>query len=157
MRDPLTVVLAEDAALLREGLVGILTRAGHQVRAVEDADALVLATRADPPDIVVTDVRMPPSFSDEGLRAASVIRTENQQVGILVLSQYVADAYLPGLIDAPGSGGVGYLLVVRQLLSRRRQDAPMARLTPRELEVLFGVGVAELFEDDKCCAPGGVG
>jgi DNA-binding NarL/FixJ family response regulator len=161
--DSLTVVLAEDAALLREGLVGILTSVGHDVRAVGDAEALVDAVRTDPPDVVVTDVRMPPTFSDEGLRAAATIRSENDQVGIMVLSQYVADAYLPGLLDAPGRGGIGYLLkdrvgkvaefvdslarvaaggtvidpeVVRQLLSRRRSDAPMARLTPREHEVL---------------------
>jgi DNA-binding NarL/FixJ family response regulator len=112
---------------------------------------------------VITDVRMPPTFSDEGLRAAAEIRAGNDRIGILVLSQYVADAYLPGLLDAPGPGGVGYLLkdrvgnvtefvdsldrvaaggtvidpeVVRQLLSRRRADAPMARLTSREHEVL---------------------
>lgn len=163
MRRPLTAVLAEDAALIREGLAGILTTAGHEVDAVGNADALVDAVRAQPPDVVITDVRMPPDFGDEGLRAASVIRSSNGQVGILVLSQYVADAYLPGLLDAPGPGGIGYLLkervgevtefldtldrvaaggtvidpeVVRQLLSRRRHDAPMARLTPREHEVL---------------------
>lgn len=163
MRRPLTAVLAEDAALIREGLAGILTTAGHEVDAVGNADALVDAVRAQPPDVVITDVRMPPDFGDEGLRAASVIRSSNEQVGILVLSQYVADAYLPGLLDAPGPGGIGYLLkervgevtefldtldrvaaggtvidpeVVRQLLSRRRHDAPMARLTPREHEVL---------------------
>ena len=125
--------------------------------------ALVAAARNDPPDVVITDVRMPPTFSDEGLRAAAEIRAGNDRIGILVLSQYVADAYLPGLLDAPGPGGVGYLLkdrvgkvaefvdsldrvaaggtvidpeVVRQLLSRRRADAPMARLTSREHEVL---------------------
>lgn len=163
MPDQLRIVLAEDAALLREGLVGILTSVGHVVRAVDDADALVAAVRNDPPDVVITDVRMPPTFSDEGLRAAAQIRAGNDRIGILVLSQYVADAYLPGLLDAPGPGGVGYLLkdrvgkvaefvdsldrvaaggtvidpeVVRQLLSRRRADAPMARLTSREHEVL---------------------
>jgi DNA-binding NarL/FixJ family response regulator len=160
---PLTVVLAEDATLLREGLVRILTSVGHTVRAVGDADELVATVHAAAPDVVVTDVRMPPGFSDEGLRAASLIRTENDRVGIMVLSQYVADAYLPGLLDSTGRGGIGYLLkdrvgkvaefvdaldrvaaggtvidpdVVRQLLSRRRSDAPMARLTTREREVL---------------------
>ena len=125
--------------------------------------ALVAAARNDPPELVITDVRMPPTFNDEGLRAAAEIRARNDRIGILVLSQYVADAYLPGLLDAPGPGGVGYLLkdrvgkvaefvdsldrvasggtvidpeVVRQLLSRRRADAPMARLTSREHEVL---------------------
>ncbi|MDF3014980.1 MAG: LuxR family transcriptional regulator [Thermomicrobiales bacterium] len=109
MPDQLRIVLAEDAALLREGLVGILTSVGHVVRAVDDADALVAAARNDPPDVVITDVRMPPTFSDEGLRAAAEIRARNDRIGILVLSQYVADAYLPGLLDAPGPGGVGYL------------------------------------------------
>ena len=74
MPDQLRIVLAEDAALLREGLVGILTSVGHVVRAVDDADALVAAVRNDPPDVVITDVRMPPTFSDEGLRAAAEIR-----------------------------------------------------------------------------------
>jgi DNA-binding NarL/FixJ family response regulator len=163
VRRHLTVVLAEDAALLREGLVGILSSVGHEVRAVGDAGALTAAVRAQPPDVVVTDVRMPPDFGVEGLRAASVIRAEHPRIGIMVLSQYVADAYLPGLLDAPGPGGIGYLLkdrvgkvaefvdaldrvaaggtvidpeVVRQLLSRRRSDAPMTRLTAREHEVL---------------------
>lgn len=163
MPDRLRVVLAEDAVLLREGLVGIMTSVGHEVRAVADAEALIDTVRTHAPDVVVTDVRMPPGYSDEGLQAASVIRAENDAVGIVVLSQYVADAYLPGLLDAGGRGGIGYLLkdrvgkvgefldslervagggtvidpeVVRQLLSRRRTDAPMARLTPREHEVL---------------------
>lgn len=163
MQRSLTVVLAEDAALVREGLVGILASVGHHVRAVGDADALVHTVRTEPPDVVVADVRMPPDFADEGLRAASAIRAENARVGILVLSQYVADAYVPGLLDARGPGGIGYLLkervgnvaefvdaldrvagggtvvdpeVVRQLLARRRHDAPMSRLTHREHEVL---------------------
>lgn len=158
------VVIAEDLALLREGLVGIVERAGHEVlAAVETADALLAYVRRDPPDLVVTDVRMPPGHSDEGLRAAAEIRRSHPDVGILVLSQYVADAYLDGLLDAPGPGGMGYLLkdrvghvrefldsidrvaagglvvdpeVVRQLLARRRDDGPLAALTEREREVL---------------------
>jgi len=159
----LNIVLAEDALLLREGLVSILERAGHTVTAaVGDADALVVAVRHDPPDVVITDVRMPPDHTDEGLRAAAAIRADHPSVGIVVLSQYVADAYLPALLES-STGGVGYLLkdrvghvteflqsvdrvaaggtvvdpeVVRQLLSRRRGDGPLARLTARETEVL---------------------
>ncbi|AIY19013.1 response regulator [Pimelobacter simplex] len=160
----LRVVIAEDLALLREGLVGIVERAGHEVlAAVETADALLAYVRRDPPDLVVTDVRMPPGHSDEGLRAAAEIRASHPAVSILVLSQYVADAYLDGLLDTPGPGGMGYLLkdrvghvrefldsidrvaagglvvdpeVVRQLLARRRDDGPLAALTEREREVL---------------------
>jgi len=159
----LNIVLAEDALLLREGLVSILERAGHTVTAaVGDADALVVAVRHDPPDVVITDVRMPPDHTDEGLRAAAAVRADHPSVGIVVLSQYVADAYLPALLES-STGGVGYLLkdrvghvteflqsvdrvaaggtvvdpeVVRQLLSRRRGDGPLARLTARETEVL---------------------
>ncbi|MGH3462380.1 MAG: LuxR C-terminal-related transcriptional regulator [Kribbellaceae bacterium] len=159
----MNIVLAEDALLLREGLVSILERAGHTVTAaVGDADALVVAVRHDPPDVVITDVRMPPDHTDEGLRAAAAIRADHPSVGIVVLSQYVADAYLPALLES-STGGVGYLLkdrvghvteflqsvdrvaaggtvvdpeVVRQLLSRRRGDGPLARLTARETEVL---------------------
>ncbi|WP_427893243.1 response regulator [Kribbella sp. GL6] len=159
----LTIVLAEDSLLLREGLASILDRAGHDVRdTVGDADTLLAVVRKDPPDVVITDVRMPPGHSDEGLRAAAAIRAEQPAIGILVLSQYVADAYLSSLLETT-SGGIGYLLkdrvghvaeflesldrvadggtvvdpeVVRQLLARRRNDGPLAALTPRELEVL---------------------
>ncbi|MGZ0145767.1 response regulator transcription factor [Kribbella sp. WER1] len=159
----LTIVLAEDSLLLREGLASILDRAGHEVRdAVGDADTLLAVVRKDPPDVVITDVRMPPGHSDEGLRAAAAIRAELPAIGILVLSQYVADAYLSSLLETT-TGGIGYLLkdrvghvaeflesldrvagggtvvdpeVVRQLLARRRNDGPLAALTPRELEVL---------------------
>lgn len=160
----LSIVLAEDSLLLREGLASILDRAGHHVRdAVGDAETLVAVVRKDPPDVVITDVRMPPGHSDEGLRAAAAIRADHPAVGILVLSQYVADAYLPALLESTGGGGIGYLLkdrvghvaeflasldrvasggtvvdpeVVRQLLSRRKNHGPLAALTPRELEVL---------------------
>ncbi|GAA3094738.1 DNA-binding NarL/FixJ family response regulator [Kribbella aluminosa] len=159
----LTIVLAEDSLLLREGLASILDRAGHDVRdSVGDADTLLAVVHKDPPDVVITDVRMPPGHSDEGLRAAAAIRAELPAIGILVLSQYVADAYLSSLLETT-SGGIGYLLkdrvghvaeflesldrvadggtvvdpeVVRQLLARRRNDGPLAALTPRELEVL---------------------
>ncbi|MFD1827020.1 MULTISPECIES: response regulator transcription factor [Mumia] len=160
----LTIVLAEDSALLREGMVGILERAGHRViAAVEDGDALVAYVRREPPDVVITDVRMPPDHSDEGLRAAATIRETHPDVALLVLSQYVADAYLPTLLESTDGGGVGYLLkdrvghvaeflrdlgtvadggmvvdpdVVRQLLARRRDDGPLSALTAREREVL---------------------
>ena len=163
-RRPLRIVLAEDSALLREGLVGILERAGHEVVAsAKDADELVAAVRADPPDVVITDVRMPPGHSDEGLRAAAAIREEQPTLPILVLSQYVADAYLPALMESAGTAGIGYLLkdrvgrvadflasldqvvdgqtvvdpeVVRQLLARRSDDGPLSALTAREREVL---------------------
>lgn len=160
----LRIILAEDSALLREGLVGILVGAGHQVVAsTENADDLIAAVRADPPDVVITDVRMPPGHSDEGLRAAAEIRWDFPSLPILVLSQYVADAYLPALMESAGDAGLGYLLkdrvgrvadflasldqvvdgntvvdpeVVRQLLARRGDDGPLAALTPREREVL---------------------
>ena len=161
---PLRIVLAEDAALLREGLVGILEWAGHEVvAAVGDADALLAYVAREEPDAVITDIRMPPTHTDEGLRAAARIRAERPQIAVLVLSAYVAEAYVPELLDANTSGGVGYLLkdrvghvrefldsldrvaagetvvdpqVVRQLLGRRRDDGPLASLTEREREVL---------------------
>jgi DNA-binding NarL/FixJ family response regulator len=160
----LRIVLAEDAALLREGLVGILERAGHQVvAAVPDADALLAYVARELPDLVVTDIRMPPTHTDEGLRAAARIRAEHPDIAIMVLSAYVAEAYVPELLDSAPGGGVGYLLkdrvghvrefldsldrvasgetvvdpqVVRQLLGRRRDDGPLATLTEREREVL---------------------
>ncbi|MFD9885323.1 response regulator [Streptomyces alboflavus] len=156
------VVLAEDSVLLREGLVGVLGRFGHEVvAAVGDADALREAVAAYDPDIVVTDVRMPPGFQDEGLRAAIDLRAERPGLPVLVLSQYVQRSYAAELLDTGDGGGVGYLLkdrvgqveqfvdaftrvaaggtvvdpeVVRQLLRRRRD--PLERLTPREREVL---------------------
>lgn len=160
----LRIVLAEDAALLREGLVGILERAGHEVvAAVEDADALHAFVTRTLPDVVVTDIRMPPTHTDEGLRAAVRLRAEHPDMAVLVLSAYVAEAYVADLLDGTAPGGVGYLLkdrvghvrefldsldrvaagetvvdpqVVRQLLGRRRDDGPLASLTDREREVL---------------------
>jgi len=159
---PLRVVVAEDAVLLREGLVGLLERFGHTVTAsVGDAAALEAAVRHQPPDVVVTDVRMPPGFTDEGLRAAVALRTAYPSLAVLVLSQYVQPTYAAELLDTGGGRGVGYLLkhrvgrveefmdalervaaggaavdpeVVAQLLGRRRD--PLTRLTPREREVL---------------------
>ncbi len=124
------IVLADDAALLREGLAGLLTAAGHEVVAqVADADALRdevarLAGAGEPPDVVVTDVRMPPTGTDDGLRAAIDLRAANPGLPVVVLSAYVAGSYLRDLLDggataggAPagraGGGGVGYLLKER--------------------------------------------
>nr|WP_062332374.1 response regulator transcription factor [Herbidospora sakaeratensis] len=158
----LRVALAEDVVLLREGLAGLLDRFGHEVvAAVGDGDALIEAATVHEPDIVVTDARMPPGFSDEGLRAALALRAARPNLAVLVLSQYVEQTYAAELLDSGGGVGIGYLLkdrigevrefveavervaeghtvvdpeVVRQLISRRRE--PLARLTPRELEVL---------------------
>jgi DNA-binding NarL/FixJ family response regulator len=163
--DPLRIVLAEDSVLLREGMSELLRRFGHAVvAAVGDAPALAAAVEAHEPDVVVTDVRMPPGFSDEGLRAAVALRAARPSLAVLVLSQYVEQTYAAELLDAGPGGrgaGVGYLLkdrvgeveefvdavrrvaagatvidpeVVRQLLRRRRD--PIERLTPREREVL---------------------
>ncbi|OEU96535.1 response regulator [Streptomyces oceani] len=159
---PLRLIVAEDAVLLREGLVGLLQRFGHvTVAAVSDADALAEAVREDPPDLVVTDVRMPPANGDDGLRAAVQLRQEIPGLPVLVLSQYVERSYAMRLLDSCGGTGVGYLLkervgavtefmaavdrvavggavvdpeVVRQLL-QLRQD-PLERLSVREREVL---------------------
>jgi DNA-binding NarL/FixJ family response regulator len=148
--------------LLREGMAGLLERFGHTVIAsVGDADALIQAVEQDEPDIAITDVRMPPGFSDEGLRAAIALRTAHPSLAVLVLSQYVEQTYAAELLDSGRGAGVGYLLkdrvgdveefadavarvadggtvidpeVVRQLLNRHRD--PLLRLTPREREVL---------------------
>ncbi|MYQ42126.1 two component transcriptional regulator, LuxR family [Streptomyces sp. LamerLS-316] len=158
----LRVVLAEDSVLLREGLVGLLERFGHRVvAAVGTAGELTAAVAEHAPDIVVTDVRMPPGFSDEGLRAAVALRETRPRLPVLVLSQYVQRAYAEELLDSGEGEGVGYLLkervgkveefvdalqrvaeggtvvdpeVVRQLLRHRRD--PLSRLTAREREVL---------------------
>jgi DNA-binding NarL/FixJ family response regulator len=155
-------VLAEDSVLLREGLIALLARFGHEVvAAVGDAEALLTAVGEHAPDVVVTDVRMPPGFQDEGMRAAVRLRTERPSLPVLVLSQYVQRTYASELLDSGDGSGVGYLLkdrvgqveefhaaltevasggtvvdpeVVRQLIRRRRD--PLERLTPREREVL---------------------
>ncbi|ASY36353.1 MULTISPECIES: response regulator transcription factor [unclassified Streptomyces] len=159
------VVLAEDAVLLRAGLVELLERAGHEVvAAVGEAETLRQAVERERPGIVVTDVRMPPGFRDEGLRAALALRAAHPGLPILVLSQYVASAYATRLVlESPPGGGLGYLLkdrvgevaeflealrrvgagetvidpeVVRVLLGHRAATHPLGRLTPREREVL---------------------
>jgi DNA-binding NarL/FixJ family response regulator len=161
--EPLRVVLAEDSVLLREGLVRLLTDTGFEVvAAVADAESFLRAVEAAPPDLVVVDVRMPPTFTDEGVRAALVVREQFPDVAVVVLSQYVEENYATELV-AGRARGVGYLLkdrvadvgdfvealrrvadggtaldpeVVSQLLSRARRRDPLARLSPRESEVL---------------------
>lgn len=156
------IVIADDAVLLREGLVRLLTERGHQVvAAVGDGDALVQAVVTHRPDVSIVDVRMPPSHTDEGLRAAVQARDLVPATPILVLSQYVEVSYADDLL-ATGVG-VGYLLkdrvaaigefldaldrvaaggtvldpeVITQLFARRRRDDPLRALTPREREVL---------------------
>ncbi|OLT26915.1 DNA-binding response regulator [Actinomadura sp. CNU-125] len=157
------VMLAEDSTLLREGLVRLLSEEGHEVAAaVGDGDALLAEVAAAPPDVVVVDVRMPPTHTDEGLRAALEIRRRWPGVGVLVLSQYVEKRYAAELIGAD-TGGVGYLLkdrvaqvdefldaldriaaggaafdpdVVRRLVAHSTHADPLGRLTPRERDVL---------------------
>ncbi|MDR1189127.1 MAG: response regulator transcription factor [Bifidobacteriaceae bacterium] len=162
------IVLAEDHVLLREGLIRLLTEAGHEVVAgVGSAPGLVEAVRGLVGEgsgdriVVITDVRMPPGMSDDGLRAAAHLRREYPELGVLVLTQYVEEAYARELL-ADGRGGTGYLLkdriqdlaalrdaldriaaggsvidpeVVAQLMVRR-PASPLERLTPREREVL---------------------
>ncbi|MEU2249897.1 response regulator transcription factor [Streptomyces sp. NPDC019224] len=157
------VILAEDSILLREGLVRLLTEEGHEVLgAVGDAESLLSQVAAHAPDIVVTDIRMPPTHKDEGLRAAVEIRARRPDVGVLVLSQYVERNYAAQLL-AENAERVGYLLkdrvaqveefldslerihaggavfdpeVVRQLVIRSTHGDPLSRLTPRERTVL---------------------
>jgi DNA-binding NarL/FixJ family response regulator len=107
------VVIAEDAAILRDGLIRLLTDKGHQVTAaVSDSEALLEAVAAQPPDVVVVDIRMPPTHTDEGIRAAIALRRDHPEVGVLVFSQYVETRYAAQLL-ADGTGGVGYLLKER--------------------------------------------
>ncbi|MES4907000.1 MULTISPECIES: response regulator transcription factor [unclassified Streptomyces] len=158
----LSVVIGEDAVLLREGLVSLLERFGHRVpAAVGDGPSLVAAALEHEPDLVIADVRMPPGFTDEGLRAVRELQALRPSLAVLVLSQYVEQTFAEELLAARRGAGTGYLLkdrvgdvteftdslarvadggtvidpeVVRQLLARG-QD-PLRRLTPREREVL---------------------
>ncbi|TFC95758.1 MULTISPECIES: response regulator transcription factor [Cryobacterium] len=158
---PLRLVLAEDSVLLREGLIRLFDEAGFEtVASYGDADSLLAEIDGLRPDVAVLDVRMPPTFRDEGVRAALELRRRLPSVGILLLSQYVEGTYAHELLAA-GNGGLGYLLkdrvasldelrdavtrisaggtvldpqVVRELLARRTD--PLAALTPRERDVL---------------------
>jgi DNA-binding NarL/FixJ family response regulator len=157
------VTIAEDSAILRDGLAQLLVDRGHQVIAtVEDGDALRAAVAEDPPDVCVVDIRMPPSFTDEGVRAAIALRRSHPDVGVLVFSQYVETRYAAELLSG-SPRGVGYLLkdrvadvrefvealqrvadggtaldpdVVSQLLGASRRRDVLSTLTPREREVL---------------------
>ncbi|WP_280335835.1 response regulator transcription factor [Nocardia wallacei] len=159
----LRIVIAEDSAILRDGLAGLLTDRGHEVvEMVGDAERLSEAVDAHRPDVAVVDVRMPPSFTDEGLLAAIELRRKYPDVGVLVFSQWVETRYATELL-AGGASGVGYLLkdrvadvrefvdalqrvatggtaldpeVVSQLMGAARQQDSLTRLTPREREVL---------------------
>ena len=157
------VVLAEDSVLLREGVARILDEAGFEVVGqAGNADELMLKVRSYTPDVAIVDIRMPPTHTDEGLRAAQEIREKHPTCGVLVLSQYVEATYAMELL-AESAEGVGYLLkdrvsdvnefadavrrvgeggsaldptIVSQLVGRRRRDDPIDQLTPREREVL---------------------
>ncbi|WP_344655033.1 response regulator transcription factor [Catenulispora subtropica] len=111
--EPVRIMIAEDSGVLRDGLVQILTKRGHEVpAAVPDAEALLEAVAAEPPDAVVLDIRMPPTHTDEGLRAALKLRKSHPKVGVLLFSQYVETRYARDLFSGNASG-VGYLLKER--------------------------------------------
>ena len=157
------VLIADDSVLLRQGLALILAEGGHEVVAeLGDGRALEAETLRLRPELVIADIRMPPSHTDEGLRAATRIRRQWGRAPILLLSQYVVAGYVPELL-ADGGGGIGYLLkdrvtdidsfleavervargelvldpdVVAQVMQRGRRDDPIESLTPREREVL---------------------
>jgi DNA-binding NarL/FixJ family response regulator len=137
------VVIAEDLFLLRDGLTRLLEAHGCTViAAVETGDDLLAAVLADQPDVAIVDVRLPPTFTDEGLRAALAARRQLPDLPVLVLSQYVEQLYARELL-AGGSGGIGYLLkdrvdpeVVARLLASNSGDSAVAALSPREREVL---------------------
>jgi DNA-binding NarL/FixJ family response regulator len=157
------VVIAEDDALLRAGLELLLRGEGFEVvAAVETPDAFLAAVDADPPDIAIVDVRMPPTHTDEGIKAAVAARARHPKLAVLVLSAYVEETFATDLL-AGGTSGIGYLLkervgrverfldalnrvvtggtaidpeIVAQLFAHRRADDPLDRLTPRERDVL---------------------
>jgi DNA-binding NarL/FixJ family response regulator len=156
-------MIAEDLALLRDGLTRLLRDNGFDVvAAVADGEALVTSVLLERPDVAIVDIRLPPTFRDEGVRAALTLRDRAPETAVLIVSQYVEQAYASELL-ADGRGGLGYLLkdrimdvddfvaavrrvgdggtaldpeVVAQLLSRRRAGSPLDALSPRELEVL---------------------
>jgi DNA-binding NarL/FixJ family response regulator len=159
----LRVAIAEDTVLLREGIARLLEEAGFEIVGQSStADDLLLKVRSYHPDVAIIDIRMPPTHTDEGLRAAKTIREEHPDVGVLVLSEYLEPAYAMEVIS-DNAEGVGYLLkqrvselddfasavrrvaeggsaldpaIVTQLVGRRRRDDPISSLTPREREVL---------------------
>lgn len=160
---PLRIVVGEDQALVREGVVRMIERAGLTVSgAAADADDLVRMVRAHRPDVMITDIRMPPGLTDDGLRAALEIRATEPGIGVIVLSQYLEDRFVLELVGDRAEG-VGYLLkekvanpeilidavrrvadgrsaldhdVIARLVGRKRVDSPLDYLTPREHDVL---------------------
>ena len=132
------VVLAEDLFLLRDGLARLLEAHGFEIgAAVADAPALLQTLLADRPDVAIVDVRLPPTFTDDGLRAALEARRQVPGLPVLVLSQYVEQLYARELLaDQAGGGTVMDPEVVAKLLGRRSRDEPITRLTAREREVL---------------------
>jgi DNA-binding NarL/FixJ family response regulator len=163
---PLRVVVAEDSFLFRAGIVRVLEDAGFAVVGeARDADELLEQVREHRPDVAVTDIRMPPTHTDEGVRAAALIRSDLPETGVVVLSQFVKESYALQLLEESATG-VGYLLkdrvmeprgfteavrqvarggsaldpeVVSQMLDRRRRGGPLDALSERELEVLAGM------------------
>jgi DNA-binding NarL/FixJ family response regulator len=164
---PMRIVIAEDSAVVRAGLAEVLTRRGHDIAAaVGDAETLRAAIAQHRPDVTVVDVRMPPGYTDEGLRAAIALRRDYPGLGVLVFSQYIETRYAADLLATPSGrtgGGVGYLLkdrvadvseftdalhrvaaggtaldpeVVSQLLSASRRTDDLRTLTARERDVL---------------------
>ena len=159
----LRVAIAEDTVLLREGIARLLEEAGFEIVGQSStADDLLLKVRSYHPDVAIIDIRMPPTHTDEGLRAAKTIRDQHPDVGVLVLSEYLEPTYAMEVIS-DNAEGVGYLLkqrvselddfasavrrvaeggsaldpaIVTQLVGRRRRDDPISNLTPREREVL---------------------
>ncbi len=162
-RGAMRVALADDSVLLREGIARLLTESGFKVVSVaSDADELLAQVRADPPDVAIVDIRMPPTFTDEGLRAAHTIRAELPDVAVLLLSQHVETEFAVELVSG-GAGSLGYMLkdrvsniqeftdavrrvgaggsvidpeVVSRLVGRARKENPLDQLTEREREVL---------------------
>ena len=163
---PLQVVVAEDSFLFRAGIVRVLEDAGFAVVGeARDADELLAEVREHRPDVAVTDIRMPPTHTDEGVRAAALIRSDLPETGVVVLSQFVKESYALQLLEESATG-VGYLLkdrvmeprgfteavrqvarggsaldpeVVSQMLDRRRRGGPLDALSERELDVLAGM------------------
>jgi serine/threonine-protein kinase len=157
------IVIADDAALIREGIASLLTESGLEVvDEVSDANALLTSVRDQRPDVALVDIRMPPTYTDEGLRAARVIRSQYPETAVLVLSQYLEPAYALRLVEEKPEG-VGYLMkervgrvqqlldavqrvasgecvvdraIVDELLARGRRVDPVAELTPREREII---------------------
>lgn len=169
---PISVVLAEDSLIVREGVQMLLEQTGHELlAAVETYDELMEAVEQHGPDVVVTDIRMPPSRTDEGIRAARQIREAHPDIGVVVLSQYVEPGYALSLFDA-GSSGIAYLLkervgdveqltdairnvaeggsvldpqVIDALVEARikRESSHLDRLTPRETEVMAEIATGK--------------